>query len=1323
MRFLLRKFSAVSLSLLFFSAACSSNPASGSDTRDPPPESVARIWNETLLEAIRRDTPRPGVHARNLFHLSLAMYDAWAVFSPDATGYLTKLKVPLPDGEIPYARAEAISYAAYRVLKHRFASGPGAEYSQQLFDDTMAMLGFDITNDSRAGISAAALGNRIARTVLDYGALDGANESGGYSDPSYQPSNPSLIVKLSGTSGMTNPNRWQPLAFDYAETQNGIPIGTLIQSFIGARWGRVTPFALRKKLGDPPYLYYDPGTPYLLDTRDPDALELFRNEAVQLIRLNSQLTPALEEFIDISPASTGNNPLGADTGTGYPANPVTGEPYTPQVVRIGDFGRVLAEFWADGPHSETPPGHWNVVANEASDHPDMVRRIAGTGPVVDRLEWDIKMYFALNGAVHDAAIACWGIKRTYDSARPISFIRYMAEKGQSSDPELPSYNPEGLPLVEDLIELITSETTASGQRHEHLAGHEGEIAVRAWLGTPENPDVEFGGVGWIRAAEWFPYQMKTFISPAFPGYTSGHSTFSRSAAEVLTEFTGSPWFPGGLGEFRADTGAYLKFEYGPSEDIALQWASYYDAADQAGQSRRWGGIHPAMDDFPSRIIGSQIGKSAWNFAKRFFGGENPALQDHLPPLDDPELVLDVPTIPKEPIDQPPYEIPDPGSCTVIASGTYRTEPGPVSCPPVSTSCSGTGGVTIQKLTTAVAPTHGAYFHVDTNSSPLDIEVRVNGTLAELVHRYHNDDSNGAIYRLPRPAGQPLPLCPVQVAVRLLGADEDDACASMNIVRPHFEDVADVMGLTFYHREDGEPQSYASGLAFGDYDNDGDLDLYIPNFTFAGKFFENLGDTDGDALPNFTDVTSSVGLEDIDRGASASFVDFDNDGDVDLFIGRQGDTRLYRNMLVESGTAGFIDATEDTGLTGITARVAGQAWGDFDGDGDLDLYLSTHANLATPLTTYGDRLYRNDDGVFTDITSAALPEQVEGSHPTQLLGFAAMWIDIDLDGDLDLAVTSDFIDSSDIVELGITRPNVMWRNDGPGALANTWVFTDVTDDSGWSAFPDEKGRGANVMGLSTGDINRDGKPDFAFSNIGPNYLLTNNSEAENISFTDISDSAGIRRPFIDWMPTLESFEGPEAHKMSVTWGTHLFDADADGYLDLFYAGGSGLQVFGSRPVPSAFFMNNESNVFTDYSWIAGTLDTYSAVSTAIVDIDKDGFQDLAVANVGGKFRMYLNVTPQNGNNNKWLQVDLTGTVSNRDAYGSIVSVISETAGTQTCFVTSTNGVGSGSEKTCMFGLAGDSEISSIEIRWPDGTVTYPDVPSVDTRILCREPVAP
>jgi hypothetical protein len=579
---------------------------------DHPDWSVARRWDEALLDAIRRALPAPTVHARNLFHTSAAMWDAWAAYDPTATGYFVKEKQSASDGQA--ARNEAISYAAYRVLTERYIKSVGADQSLSEFADLMDALCYRLDVTSTVGDTPAALGNRIAQAVIAAGLKDGSNEANGYASTDYKPVNPPLVVAKPGTT-MTDPNRWQPLQIEHMISQNGIPVTNGVQQAVGPDWGHVATFAL--PAGGSTGVPIDPGPPPRLGDAATD--QAFKVQAIEVIRLSSQLDPTIGTTVDISPGAMGNNDLGTNDGTGHAVNPSTGQPYPPDVVNKGDFGRVMAEFWADGPNSETPPGHWNVLANLASDElaPDL--RMGGTGPLMDRLQWDVKLYFALNGAVHDAAIAAWGLKGYYDSVRPISMIRYMGEKGQSSDPAQPSYDKEGLPLVPGLVELITKATTAPGQRHAALAGHEGEIAILAWAGPPADPKTQIGGVAWILAADWVPYQASTFVTPAFPAYASGHSTFSRAAAEVLVGFTGSEYFPGGQSGYTIAAGS-LKFEKGPAKDIVLQWATYYDAADQAGRSRLWGGIHIETDDFTGRQLGSKCGKAAYALAQRYYNG-------------------------------------------------------------------------------------------------------------------------------------------------------------------------------------------------------------------------------------------------------------------------------------------------------------------------------------------------------------------------------------------------------------------------------------------------------------------------------------------------------------------------------------------------------------------------------------------------------------------------------------------------------------------------------------------------------------------------------
>ena len=581
--------------------------------------SIARVWDEQALSSIRTDTPHPPVHARNLFHLSVAMYDAWAAYDPVAVGYLYRKKHAVPGGKdegVAAARRAAISYAAYRLLKERYAYSRSASNTLVMLDARMVALGFGTNNSFAHPSTPAGVGNSIYTTVSAYFINDGCYQTNGYMDlpraqGGYGTINPVLVTGVSGTT-VVDVNRWQPLAIANAADQNGFPASP-IQTFLGRQWLGVRPFALERT--DPAQPWINPGPPPRLDGL---ADSRFRQDIVDVIRLSSHLSPDDGVMMDISPGAFGNNTLGTNDGTGHQLNPVTGLTYIANIVKRGDFARVLAEFWADGPHSETPPGHWNLLANGVADNTNFVKRIGGTGPVLDALEWDVKVYFALNAAVHDAACAAWSLKRHYDGGRPISFIRYMGLLGQSSDPAGPSYHKNGLPLVTNLIELITPKTGAPGGSHHGLPV--GRVAILSWPGQPRDPTNQHSGVRWVLPENWMPFQKANFVTPAFPGYVSGHSTFSRAGAEVLTAMTGSPYFPDGLGTYTVSSNSYLTFEKGPSQTIQLQWGTYYDAADQAGLSRLWGGIHVPVDDLTGRVIGSQCGKGAWALANKYWDG-------------------------------------------------------------------------------------------------------------------------------------------------------------------------------------------------------------------------------------------------------------------------------------------------------------------------------------------------------------------------------------------------------------------------------------------------------------------------------------------------------------------------------------------------------------------------------------------------------------------------------------------------------------------------------------------------------------------------------
>jgi hypothetical protein len=578
---------------------------------DHPDWSVARRWNETLLEAIRRDLPAPTVHSRNLYHTSAAMWDAWAAYDREAMGVFVDEEQSAED--IDAARDEAISYAAFRVLDARYLDSVGAVDTIPALDALMEDLCYDIEVATTDGGSPAALGNRIAAGVLEIGLTDGSNEAEGYTAPDYSPVNSALVVDASGTE-LIDPNRWQPLQIEHMVSQNGIPVENGVQEFIDPHWGHVAGFALPD--AGPVGMPIDPGNPPYVG--EPASDQEYKDAAVEVIAYSSLLDPSAGVMIDISPAAIGANPLGTNDGTGHPSNSVTGAPYEANVVDEADFGRTVAEFWADGPDSETPPGHWNTLANAVSDDLGGDLEIGGAGGDVGRLEWDVKLYLALNGANHDAAVAAWGSKGYYDYIRPISMIRWMGGLGQSSDTAGPAYHPDGLPLAPGLVEVITAESAETGRPHAGLAGHEGEIAVYAYEGNPPDPGIEIGGVDWILAADWVPYQSPTFVTPSFAGYVSGHSAFSRASAEVLTGITGSEFFPGGLGEWTIPAGS-LEFEAGTDDGITLQWATYRDAADQAGLSRLYGGIHVRADDFAGRLMGAEVGRAAWERAQTYYG--------------------------------------------------------------------------------------------------------------------------------------------------------------------------------------------------------------------------------------------------------------------------------------------------------------------------------------------------------------------------------------------------------------------------------------------------------------------------------------------------------------------------------------------------------------------------------------------------------------------------------------------------------------------------------------------------------------------------------
>jgi len=445
-----------------------------------PGRSVARIWDEAAL-GVRPANDSPAVQARNLFHLSAAMWDAWVAYEPKGTGYFLKEKHRAAD--VRAAQEAAISYAAYRLLLWRASYGADVRPAFDRLAATLRSLCYRPGFVSTQGDSPAALGNRIAAAAIAYGQRDGALERERYVDSSYVPANEPLVVSQPGAT-MHDRTFWQPLALGQIVVKGGLPIAAKVQSFVGSQWGHVRGFALPASKDGLPL---DPGPP---PTGDP-ASAAYKQAALNVIRWSA---------------------------------------------RPG--GAALAARWN---RTESAPAHWNSIANSVS------RSLAS----------DVRLYFALNAALHDAAVATWGAKRKYQSVRPISMIRELAFQGQASDRHGPSYSSDGLPLVPRLVKLTAN----------------GDIAIRT-------------GQGWTLGTRWLP--RGGLVTPPYPGWVSDGSAFGRAAAEVLRAETGSP--------------------------------RYRRIADEEGISGLYAGTQIAADDLAGRRLGSQVGKQAWARAERYFAG-------------------------------------------------------------------------------------------------------------------------------------------------------------------------------------------------------------------------------------------------------------------------------------------------------------------------------------------------------------------------------------------------------------------------------------------------------------------------------------------------------------------------------------------------------------------------------------------------------------------------------------------------------------------------------------------------------------------------------
>ncbi len=363
-----------------------------------------------------------------------------------------------------------------------------------VFDGIMSRLGYDPAETTTDVTTPAGVGNTAAAALLEFRHTDGANQLGQYRDyTGYVPVNPPLDPSLPGVGDLVDPTLWQPLIHD---------VGTqkVVQRWIVPHWEFVAPFALTS--AD----QFAPAPPAPMRSGE------WYRQVQEVVNIQAKLT---------------------------------------------DRQKVIAEYWADGPASEFPPGHWCTIAQYVS------RRDHHT------LDDDVKLFFLVANAVFDASIAAWTAKIRHDYVRPITAVRYVK----------------------------------AGKK------------VRAWAGPGLGTQV-------IDGDRWLPYQPANFRTPPFAEFVSGHSTFSMAAATVIRLFVGSDAY----GDCASFPPGSSKIEPGtvPAQALTLCWKTFTEAAEEAGISRLYGGIHFRQGNLAGQAMGRQVGEQVWRTAQSYFSGDKVA---------------------------------------------------------------------------------------------------------------------------------------------------------------------------------------------------------------------------------------------------------------------------------------------------------------------------------------------------------------------------------------------------------------------------------------------------------------------------------------------------------------------------------------------------------------------------------------------------------------------------------------------------------------------------------------------------------------------------
>lgn len=490
----------------------------------------------------------------------------------------------------------------------------------------------------------------------------------------------------------------------------------------------------------------------------------------------------------------------------------------------------------------------------------------------------------------------------------------------------------------------------------------------------------------------------------------------------------------------------------------------------------------------------------------------------------------------------------------------------------------------------------------------------------------------------------------------------------------FQDVTDAAGIDAPHaaswrmfEPDWETGYLGIGQAWGDYDNDGWLDLYVTGNLGPSKLFRN----NGDGTFSLSPLNEQVALPNVKTGG-AVWADYDNDGWQDLYVLAHGPNVLLRN----DGGEGFSDVTATAGV-GDAAKGSTATWGDYDNDGFLDLYVTSWscAPECDPidLTLAEDRLYRNrGDGTFEDVTHLLTPvEKLQGA------GFTASFVDFDDDGDVDIYVVNDSL----MNPIG----NVLWRNDGPGCGTDgqDWCWTDASAESG-------AGLVIEGMGLAVGDYDNDQDLDLYFTNmVNPSALLTNRGDG---SFVENAEDVGVE-------------VGPSA---AVGWGNVFFDFDNDSWLDLFIATTEFRNLDPETPPDGMHFphanllyRNLGGQIFLESSPKSWTATPAPSMGVAYADYDRDGLVDFVTGDFSERYRLFRNAGLL-GRDHHWLAVELTGGGPvNRDAVGARVYITTDRGRVLFQQVKNGSSLGAGNTRILHFGL-GVERPAQARIVWPDGT---------------------